>query len=143
MKTYESRWSGLSFDKQRFSYTSFRFYFNTIASPVPPNNEGQPAQSPHRPLIFLHFKSEYQKGEYQKFYNGYTKSFEGRYCEEVPQQRLLPALMMHRKRIENWRFDDLITTGYALSALGDMLPEGFRSAGITSLLGSTVLTCPV
>ena len=36
MKTYESWWSGLSFDKQRFSYTSFRFYFNTIASPVAP-----------------------------------------------------------------------------------------------------------
>jgi hypothetical protein len=133
MKTYESRWSGLSFDKLRFSYTSFRFYFNTIASPVPPIMKASPPQSPHRPMIFLHLK-----GEYQKFYNGYTKLFEGRYCEEYRSNDCF--LMMHRKRNESWRFDynwvrTLGSLGYA--------PGGFRGAGITSLLGSTALTCPV
>ena len=41
-------------------------------------------------MIFLHVQSEYQKGEYQKFYNGYAKSFEGRYCEEYRSNDCFP-----------------------------------------------------
>ena len=36
-------------------------------------------------MIFLRIKSEYQK-----FYNGYTKSFEGRYCEEYRSNDCFP-----------------------------------------------------
>jgi hypothetical protein len=68
MKTDESRWSGLSFDKAEIQlpFLSILLQYHRISSPA--NNEANT----------------------RSFYNGYTKSFEGRYCEEYRSNDCFP-----------------------------------------------------